>query len=31
MTLARDPQPYTRAFAVKGLGALEGSRRACRC
>jgi cyclophilin family peptidyl-prolyl cis-trans isomerase/HEAT repeat protein len=23
MTLARDPQPYTRAFAVKGLGALK--------
>ena len=23
MTLAREPQPYTRAFAVKGLGALK--------
>ena len=23
LTLARDPQPYTRAFAVKGLGALK--------
>ena len=31
LTLAKDANPYTRAFAVKGLGGAEGSRRRCRC
>ena len=35
LTLAKDANPYTRAFAVKGLGALKdragAARRCCRC